>query len=331
MTTSAKELASFFSVSGVQRGDRVANILYVGGLYSSFLGVAAAIDSAGLAIHLPIAGHLPLETILDHLREQKATVVVSIVTQLYGIACLVKEHGGPVLDHVRLLLYGGEALYQSQVALIEEVFPNATMKSFAYGGTESGIIGFCANQSDTRIHVANEPNVLCEIVDDNDEPIVENGSPGRLLITNIQKRLMPMVRYPSGDSACWIDFDARTFRLLGRDNVGVRLGPTSIDMLVIRKAVQTALRLSESCVLQVVVEREDAKDRMRLRFVDLPMNVEDAAAVVAREIAKEKPMYEEHVAKGVIGQLIVENCALSLFSRAQRTGKILELVDNRGA
>lgn len=323
------DLAKFLQRCGIRPGDRVANLLYVGSLYSSFLGVAAALQSTKLAVHLPIAGHESLGATVQHLREHQATVVVSIVTQLQSLAALLNQAAGLPLEHVRLLLYGGEALYEDQLEPIRRAFPNATMISFAYGTTEAGIIGFRAGDVDRRVHVANEPALIIEIVDDDDCPILETGLEGRLLVTNLQKRLMPVVRYPSGDRACWVSLEERIFRLGGRDQLAVRLGPVSIDLTGLRRIVQTSLELPSSPSMQVVQERACLKDRLRIRLILPAINANLAAAAISTALSRERPMYQEHVEKGIIGSLVVESCPSEDCARSERTGKVLPVVDTR--
>ncbi|KJY00419.1 AMP-dependent synthetase like protein [Zymoseptoria brevis] len=322
-------LAKFLRQSGVRQGDSVANLLYVGDLYGGFTGIAFALQFYPLGVHLPIGGHLPIETMLQRLIEHRPTVVVAIVTQLHRMASLIAGGHAPPLTHVRLLLYGGEAMYEDQFAEIRRAFPRASMKSLVYGSTEAGVMGFCADDNDRRVHIANEPAMILEIVDEDGHTILEPGREGRLLATNLTRRLMPTVRYPTGDSACWVDVKNRKFRLLGRDKVGVRLSLVSVDTIILREIVQSLGGSQGSRSLQIVIERAASKDRIRLRVTSLSMDKEQAELEISQALEKASTMYKEHVHDGVIAPLVVEICPLENFARSEHSGKVLEVVDDR--
>jgi phenylacetate-CoA ligase len=74
------------------------------------------------------------------------------------------------------------------------------------------------------VHHVNENNVHVEILDANDRPAVLR-RPGPIVVTSIQQRLMPFIRYITNDYAMWVDppcdcrLGGRTFVLLnGRES-----------------------------------------------------------------------------------------------------------------
>lgn len=50
--------------------------------------------------------------------------------------------------------------------------------------------------------------------------VTEEGVKENVVITNLNRRLMPIIHYPMGDPAERIDYSLRKFRLCGRGAVG---------------------------------------------------------------------------------------------------------------
>ncbi|KAK8012846.1 hypothetical protein PG991_010221 [Apiospora marii] len=250
----SKQLAEGLARSGVQAGDLVANLFYAGDLYGSFLLHILSVyhlPSGAGAVQLPIAGHVGLESMEGHLVEFEAGVVLATVTTM----CKLAERAlgaGKTHPYVRLLLFSGEAFYADQAGLLRAAFPNAAVRSLIYGSMDCGVIGLPpppslsdGTNNDPRLHQVNNPAIVVEILDDDGEkggkPITTPGVAGRLVVTNLERRLMPIVRYPSGDRAAWVDHSRALFRILDRDRTAIRLGPVSIDFVDLRRVVAAAL------------------------------------------------------------------------------------------
>ncbi|KAK7700435.1 hypothetical protein SLS57_012103 [Botryosphaeria dothidea] len=237
----AKQLAHCLERCGVGRGDRVANLFYAGDLYGSFLlHVLSLHHHPAGAIQIPVAGHVAVDAMVGYVAEFAATVVLATVTTMCKMAEALQRQDA-TLPSVRLLLFSGEALYADQTALLRARFPGAAVTSLVYGSMDSGVIGLPVRATDRgqhpdpRVHEANAPRLRVEIVAPDGAAITRPGVAGALVVTNLERRLMPVVRYPSGDRAEWLDREKRLFRVLGRDgSAALRLGPVSLDFAHLR-------------------------------------------------------------------------------------------------
>ncbi|SDZ11861.1 phenylacetate-CoA ligase [Amycolatopsis xylanica] len=328
--TLASTFATGLAAAGVRHGDRVANLLYAGELYSSFILMLNMLQMQQVdTVQLPIAGSAPADFKVQALQDFEATVIAAFPTALVALAQYVKENVG-TLPHVRVVLFSGEAFYGDQRRIVHEAFPNAVIRSLGYGSVDGGVLGAPVEGcEDVRVFRAFEPTNVIEIVDtETGEPIVEPGRPGRLLVTDLGRRLQPMIRYPVGDLGEWVSFEERTFRLLGRADEGARVGPVTLHLDYLRGCVDTATG-SRVDGFQVVLRRVDAKDQLVLRFAS---DATDRAAVLetlSAQVDEISPRFADHVARGIIQPLAVEWVTPSEIAVNPRTSKVLRLIDER--
>lgn len=323
---------------GVRHGDVVANLFYAGDMYGSFLLHVLSVFGLSLykklgAIQLPVAGHVPIASMASHILEFEGSVVLSTVTNMVKIA---EYLGGDsrTAPTVRLLLFSGEALYRDQVSVLHRAFPNAEIRSLVYGSMDAGIIGLPLSEpsADPRVHQVNRPGLVLEVVTEDGVSTKQPGVKGSLVVTNLDRALMPVVRYPSGDMGEWVDYEKGLFRVLGRDQTAIRLGPVSIDFMHLRDAVTAALESRPVAGCQAIVDREEGKDTLTARLAFQPTDEEEQrhlATRVAEELDKARPMFQGHVELGLINPLRVEFVALEKLTMNDRSGKAIHVIDNR--
>ncbi|KAG8169293.1 hypothetical protein KVR01_000038 [Diaporthe batatas] len=147
------------------------------------------------------------------------------------------------------------------------------------------------------------------------------------------RRLMPVVRYPSGDRAEWIDHDAGLFRVLGRDQTAIRLGPVSIDFTHLREAVSSALGPERHVSgIQAVVDRQDSKDLLTVLIAFHPATQAEEAELrlrITEELGKARPMFKGHVDLGLVNPLCLSFVKAGDLTVNERSGKSINVVDKR--
>lgn len=321
--------------AGLRPGHRVADLFYAGELYASFLFILDSLAHAPVAnVRLPIGGAAPLESTVTTLQDFAAQVVAGTPTTL----CRLADHlvsAGMQLPSVELVLFGGEALFDDQRRLLAAAFPNAGARSLGYASVDAGLLGCPVPGPDTRVHRAFTPHSVVEILDETTgEPITEPGRPGRVVVTSLFRRLMPIIRYPAGDRAEWTDTEAGHFRILGRADEGVRVGPVSLYSQDAQDAVDRADIDGRITGMQLIVRRWDGRDGLVLRLAtapgdDDPAELEILAKSVVTGMEDARPLYPDSVRKGFVHPLAVEWAHHRDLVVNTRSGKLVRVVDER--
>ncbi|MFI7292695.1 phenylacetate--CoA ligase family protein [Streptomyces sp. NPDC050121] len=320
-----------YAAAGLRTGDRVANLFYAGELYASFLfNVLCLQETFVPVVHLPIGGTPSPEAMAEMMAEHEATVVMSTPTTLSRVAAHLVARGES-LSSVHLFLFAGEAFYEDQRPLIAKAFPHADVRSLGYASVDAGVLAApVAGETDARVHRVHHLQKLLEIVDEHTgEPIREPGRSGLLVATDLVRRLMPVIRYPVGDVAEWVDYEDRRFRLLGRSETGARVGPITVYLEDLRALVEEVSDDQLIAGIQAVQCRRDSKDELVLRIAGSITDPERFAACVVARFDELRPMFGEHVSAGLINPLRVEYVPLEQLQVNPRSGKIVRLVDQR--
>ncbi|MEU9478032.1 phenylacetate--CoA ligase family protein [Streptomyces sp. NPDC048191] len=318
--------------AGLRPGHRVADLFYAGDLYASFSFVLDALHRSPVSnVRLPIGGATPWQSTVATLAEFRVEVVAGTPTTLCSLAeRLAGAHR--TLPDVELLLFGGECLFGDQLPLLRAAFPNAEPRSLGYASVDAGLLGEAVPGGDPRVHRVFTPHTVVEILcDESAEPVDGNGVTGRLVVTDLRRRLMPVVRYPAGDRAEWVDRDAGVFRILGRAEEGVRVGPVSLYTEDVHGVVTAADTGGEVTGVQLVVRRRDGRDGLVLRLaVADPGRVPPALgdSVVAAVLA-ERPFYASATAAGHVNPIDVEWVRHRDLAVNSRSGKLVRVVDER--
>ncbi|KXS19329.1 AMP-dependent synthetase/ligase [Gonapodya prolifera JEL478] len=316
--------------AGLRAGDIVANLFYGGELYASFTHNVFSTHFCPVpVIHLGIGRASP-ESIVDYFREHQPTVVLSTVTTLCLVAELVAK--GEQIKSVDLILFAGEAFFEDQRQVLLRAFPNAKINSCGYASVEGGILGIpVSSSSDPRVHRVPTWNNEIEIIDpDTGAVITQPGIPGRLVVTSLTRRLMPVIRYPAGDVAEWVDYEGAVFRLLGRDDHGVRMGPVTIYWNDFRLLLSELFPEMSTTGIQLVLRRKNAMDELTLRVVGSPPDKEAARKAIEDGLARVRPFFKNHVDMRQIAPLAVEWVKeVSMLKSNARSGKLMLVVDDR--
>ena len=171
---------------------------------------------------------------------------------------------------------------------------------------------------------------LVEIVDDETgEPITVEGVPGRLIVTNLFRTLMPIIRYPVGDRAEWADVERRHFRLVGRSAEGARVGTIAMPTEDVRAALTAADPDHFMTGMQMVQRRWDGRDGLILRLGYTEQPPPELTARLLAAVHAARPDYEIYAADGMIHELVIEWVPRGELVTNPRTGKLRQVLDER--
>ena len=142
---------------------------------------------------------------------------------------------------------------------------------------------------------------------------------------------MPIIRYPVGDLAKWSKVGEK-FLLQGRSEVGARVGPVTVnrdDFLDILKSYPHKNLITG---FQLIIEHDNKKDFLIWRIASDTGNIEllrQDVGTLYQLFSKEKKMYQESVALGLIGDIQIQIGGYEDLVRNRRTGKLRNVIDRR--
>jgi phenylacetate-CoA ligase len=319
---------------GLGKGQRVGNLFYAGELYASFLFITASVAAAPEpALMLPISGATQVSEIAKILFDLKADVLAGAPTTILALAAYL-ENERISLPSVRKILFGGESAYPEQRSYLQKIFQHADIRSIGYASVDAGLLGYADLSCGPGEHRCFDGHSIVEIVDESTgEVIHETETPGRILITNLTRTLMPIIRYPAGDRGVWKEVQGtpyRKFQLLGRAEEGARVGPATLyfeDMVEALQGFSSELSIQN---LQLLIDHTELRDRLTLRIaVSAPAEAAKESERVVRQLLSQRPMVQELVDKNLIHRPQVEFVASSELLTNPRTGKVRRVIDRR--
>lgn len=317
--TEWEEFTSIFGQSMaavVKDGDRVGNLFYAGELYASFLFIEKSLEYCpAQSLTFPIAGATNLDEMINLIRSYGVNVLAGVPTTFLSLAQkLIEREETLNLDRI---LYGGETLFDDQKPLLAKAFGNPEIESVGYASVDAGHLGGSAPELGPRIHKVLSGTIM-QIVDDNGELINEPGVAGRLLMTNLTRKLMPIIRYPVGDMAKWHKL-GESFEILGRADEGARIGPVTVNRDDIASVMT---KLSEHVSFQLVINRHEGKDQLVIQYLG---KLDNSLALTT--LLRERKMLADSIEKNLIA--VPQFISVEQLERNPRTGKLKFVIDKR--
>ncbi|GAA0595452.1 acyl-CoA reductase [Streptomyces crystallinus] len=310
------------------RTDRVANLLYAGDMYASFLyghGLLEAVD----AVQLPICAGSDYERDARLIVRHRANTLLAMPSYIWQLF----RHAGDILaDYggVKKIFYGGEHFGAEQRAHLKERFGVELIRSFVYGGTDLGTMGHQCSHAEGSVHHLFSDLFTLEILEvDSDRPVAEGGT-GRLVFTPHTRGAPVITRYEQGDLGRWVEGACpcgRTtprFELLGRTGDVVRAGTYFVNYRRIGHIA--ADHLGYCGELQMVVEAAPVRERITVRMEE---HSGIDPEVVATTLLAHYPELNAAVTTERLLDLSVEAVRSGDFERSAASGKLRTVVDRR--
>ncbi|WP_445496244.1 phenylacetate--CoA ligase family protein [Photorhabdus sp. SF281] len=315
----------------LQPGDRVANLFFAGDLYTSLLFIHGALSYSPVpVVEFPFTCSVDDRALADAIVSLGINVLAGVPAQLLRFASTLQQ-SGQTMPGIERLLYGGESLFPEQLTLLGHVFPHARIGSIGCASVDAGLIGAASPDCGHGEHRVFDTDTMIEIIDESSgQPITVSGQNGMLVVTNLQRRLMPVIRYPTGDLACWCEEPGRPrrkFALQGRAGSAhrVRVGTLSL----FPDHIAHLLRQQEGILAwQLLLSRQDGIDKIKLLLASdsSPMPL---ATVVHQALLAAQPAMAKLCCQGLL-HVEVTYCALENMVTHPRSGKLMRVVDHRG-
>lgn len=333
----AKLIGKGYALSIFDKSDIVANLLFAGNMWASFLSHNEAVESTGAHV-LPIAGNIALTDMISVIRAFKPTGAISIPSVILSIAEYVDKNN---LSDVKIkkIVTGGEHLFPEAKAYIAKVLGTEKFASTGYLSNDTGCIGFQCQECKGPIHHIHEDYCLMEVVDPETNEPMPDGESGKILVTNFSRTLMPLIRYDIGDMGCILTHrcscgrKVRLMKLEGRSDDTLIIGGGNIQLDSISSIVSAFDDLSYH--FRMIAEIENKKDKFILE-VETIKDIDESKRAELSNALYEKLIKEKHeflafMKSGSIVKPEVRVVAPNSLPRNPRTGKLKQTVDKRHA
>jgi phenylacetate-CoA ligase len=324
--------ARTFRMMGMGPADRVANLFVAGHLWPSFLGAHEAIKRVG-AVHLPISANIAQEEITRLCREFDPTVMISLPTLFVLLADLAQRDGFR-FPSLRLIGYAGEQMSAPAQEHVQRVLGVEDIRPLAYTSADCGLMGYpCEHCGFGEYHLPSGFQLLEVIHPDTGRPLPP-GQKGEVLVTNLARQAMPILRYRLGDMAMFLEGTCPCgdpnprFRLLGRAGEDFKLGGAYISMGQFEQAISRIPALS----LNFTVEIEDVANQVVLRLLveaPEPQAAQEVDAELRQALVQAIPEIGVGLERGYIRELDIRYLELGRLPRNPHTGKVIRLRDRR--
>ncbi len=309
--------------AGLRRGDRVANLFFAGDLYGSYLSVNRALEILGCHA-FSLTNHASIEAVSGCLNQFDIRIVVGLSSWVQAVLTQVHELQ-PELT-IDAIYYAGEPFPERDQQFLRDKMGVRIIRSIGYGAVDAGPIGFQCEYTTGGVHHVHTDHVFVEILDPDHHGACEHGELGEVVVTALNRRLTPLLRYRAGDLARWVPGDcpcghpARRLELVGRVDDRILLGARSTSYHAVTQALQDLDWIQGSP--QVVVDGDALTVRVALQDThDDPVARERALrAALAKHWA-------DHEAWAKI--LKIEMVDALALERVGRSGKIVRVVDRR--
>lgn len=327
-----RDLSFAFKAAGLKKGDIAANLFMAGNLWASFLIVNKVLEDIG-CITLPIGGGADTDLILKYIKLFKPNVWLGIPSVIIQLAQEVEKKKLNI--EIEKIFYAGEHLSPEAQKYLKKILRTKKIVSAGYASVDAGTIGYQCEYTQGVIHHLLSDSAYLEIINPVAEKIVPEGSSGEIVVTNLKRKLMPLIRYRTGDMGrivkgeCRCSKDAVSFELLGRCDDFLRLGTVNLYPGKFEKIISGFKQLSP--LFQITGEKFKTKDIFTLK-IELKEKGKDPQKIeekIKKAILEKDEELREAVQKGWLYDFKVRLLNPGEIPRIARTGKIKRVLDLR--
>lgn len=323
-------MAFIYKTAGICATDRVGNLFMAGNLYTSFIAINQALERIGCT-NLPIAGNANISQIVSYISLLQPNAIVGLPSIIIQAAEAIKAQGLNIT--IDKILYGGEHLSLEAVRFLKDTLHASSIMSAGYASVDAGPVGYQCPHCQDNVHHILERYQYVEIVDPQTGAVLPPGKTGEIVVTSRKRRLMPLIRYKTGDLGCIITEPCpcgrqeRLFKLKGRTGDVLRVGTVSIYPDSIAAILGKFPQASH--LFQIVSDLDGAKDTLEIRTEKNNADDKDVSSEIREAIIADNFEIQDALREGWLAKLSVIMLAPGELPRIERTGKIKLAVDNR--
>lgn len=251
--------------------ESMVQICFGYGMFTGALGLHYGLERIGATVVPTSSGNT--EKQLKFMRDFGTDTIVATPSYCLYLAESARERGEefPLSQYkLRLGLLGSEGCTPEMRREIEERWGNGFFATDNYGMSElngPGMSGECRERDGLHI---NEDHFLCEVIDSKTGDVLDKGSTGELVVTNLTKRGIPMLRYRTKDITR-INYEpcacgrttARMHKIIGRSDDMLKIRGVNVFPSQVESALIGISEIGPH--YQLVVRREGYADTLEVR------------------------------------------------------------------
>jgi phenylacetate-coenzyme A ligase PaaK-like adenylate-forming protein len=328
--------AKGFYLPGIRENSRAANFMNAGNLWASFVFVNKALEQCGSLI-LPIAAQSGTEVAASFIRKFNVDAGIGIPSFFISLADYCETNK---IDNINLELIatGGEQIYPETKDYISKILGVKKFVSAGYSSNDTGLIGFNCEHLEGSIHHIHEDAIYLEIVDPESLQPVEDGKPGKILVTCLNRYLMPLIRYDIGDMGmilkepCSCGRTLKLMQLMGRSDDTLIISGYNITPAIISSLINQSDVLSYHFQIEAVIKNE--RDLLRITIETKAKTTSEkrdelSASFLSTLLSEEKALqFLVDSNSTLLPEIII--ASPGTLPRNPKTGKIKQVIDKRG-
>ncbi len=266
----SEQVARLAMAAGAHEGT-IVQICFGYGMFTGALGLHYGLEKIGATVVPTSSGNT--EKQLKFMRDFGTDAIVATPSYCMYLAEAARGMADKFPMEQYKLKYGilgSEGSTPEMRAEIEKHWGNGFFCTDNYGMSElngPGMSGECMYRDGLHI---NEDHFLCEVIDSATEQVLEKGSTGELVVTNLTKRGLPMLRYRTKDitrinyepCACGRT-SARMHKIIGRSDDMIKVRGVNVFPSQVESALIGINGISPNYLL--VLTREGYSDSMEVR------------------------------------------------------------------
>ncbi|MEI8347810.1 MAG: hypothetical protein WCG27_10100, partial [Pseudomonadota bacterium] len=299
--------------------------------YASFLFIMKSLEYSSVPVlHFPFSGQADWKEVARAIKEFNINVLAGVPTSIMQLLwSQAEELKGHKIDKI---FYGGEHFFTDAQEKIIQLFPGVKIYSIGYASVDAGHLGYASSDCTQTEHRVFDQTSIIEIIDEESgDHINEPEHPGKLLYTNLTRRLMPIIRYPVGDRGQWVEV-GKKYLLLGRSEEGARVGPVTFNRDDLVSVLQKSSVTGQICDFQMVLERNEGRDQLTICLAAQEKDIiilQKQLSELQKILFEQRKLLKEAIDKKLIGPVLWKLVSPEKLIRNPRTGKLRFLIDNR--